>query len=79
MASVWLSGSGYIIFYMDPLEEKPHLNISYVAFGLRTNASNGIILNLQSNSANDYLLIEMVHGKIRVEVDLGQGKRSNAL
>ena len=74
-ASIWLNGSGYIVFHVDPSEENSHSNMSYVAFGLRTHAPNGVIFSLhQSHSDNDYLFIEMVDGKIRVEVDLGQGK-----
>ena len=72
-ASIWLNGSGFIVYHVDPSEEKSHSNTSYVAFGLRTDAPNGIIFSLQSHSVNDYLFIEMVDGKIRVEVDLGQG------
>ena len=60
---------------MDQAEEKSHSNLSYVAFGLRTiNTQNGLILSLQSRSVSDFLLIEMINGKMRVEIDLGQGK-----
>lgn len=73
-ASVWLNGTGYIVFHMDQAEEKSHSNLSYVAFGLRTiNTQNGLILSLQSRSVSDFLLIEMINGKMRVEIDLGQG------
>ena len=58
---------------MNPAEEKNFSNYSYVAFYLKTENSGGIIFSLQSPDRNDYLLIEMTHGKIRVELDLGEG------
>ena len=71
--SVWLNGSGYIVYHVDPKEENPHSNYSYVAFSLRTDSPDGIIFSLQSDAVHDYLFMEMVDGKIRVEVDLGKG------
>ena len=58
---------------MDPEKEKLHSNYSYIAFRLRTETPDGIIFSLQSDSDDDYLLIETVHGKLRVDVDLGEG------
>jgi len=54
-------------------EEIFFANYSYVAFHLKTENSEGIIFSLQSPNTNDYLLIEMSDGKIRVELDLGEG------
>ena len=70
-ASIWLNGSSYIVFTLDPKEEKSDSN--YVAFSLRTKTPNGVIFSLRLS--DKYLLIEMVHGKLRVEdLNLGQGK-----
>lgn len=59
---------------MNPAEENFYSNYSYVAFHLKTENSGGIIFSFQSPYYNDYLLIEMTHGKIRAELDLGEGK-----
>lgn len=72
-ASIWLNGSGYIVFHVNPAEENFYSNYSYVAFHLKTENLGGIIFSLQSTYKNDYLLIEMTDGKIRVELDLGEG------
>ena len=72
-SSIWLNGSGYIVFHVNPAEENFYSNYSYVAFHLKTENSGGIIFSLQSPYGNDYLLIEMTDGKIRVELDLGEG------
>ena len=72
-ASIWLNGSSYIVFTLDPKEEKSHSKYTYVAFSLRTKTPNGVIFSLRLS--DKYLLIEMVHGKLRVEdLNLGQGK-----
>ena len=34
--SIWLNGSSYIVFTLDPKEEKSHSKYTYVAFSLRT-------------------------------------------
>ena len=72
-SSIWLNGSGYIVFNVNPAEENFFSNYSYVAFHLKTENSGGIIFSLQSPYRNDYLLVEMTDGKIRVELDLGEG------
>ena len=72
-SSIWLNGSGYIVFHVIPAEENFYSNYSYVAFHLKTKNSGGIIFSLQSPYRNDYLLIEMTDGKIRVALDLGGG------
>ena len=72
-ASIWLNGSSYIVYTLDLKEEKSHSNCTYVAFSLRTKTPNGVIFSLRLS--DKYLLIEMVHGKLRVEdLNLGQGK-----
>ena len=74
---MWLNGSGYIVFHVNKEEENFFSNRSYVAFHMKTYNSDGIIFSLQSqyyNEYNDYLLIEMKDGKIRVELDLGEGE-----
>ena len=72
-ASILLNGSGYIVFTLDPKEEKSHSNYTYVAFSLRTKTPNGVIFSLRLS--DKYLLIQMVHGNLRVEyLNLGQGK-----
>ena len=72
-ASILLNGSGYIVFILDPKEEKSHSTNTYVAFSLRTKTPDGVIFSLRLSDI--YLLIEMVHGNLRVEyLNLGQGK-----
>ena len=78
-ASIWVNGSGYIVFQGNSTEENFYSDYSYVAFHVKTENSNGIIFSLQSPHYNDYLLIEMIHGKLRVELDLGEGKRRHKL
>lgn len=57
---------------MDKTQEKSYLNRTYVAFGLRTlHSREGVIFSLRLRPGSDFLLMEMVDGKIRVEIDLG--------
>ena len=71
-ASIWLNGSGFVVFHVKQELEDFDSNDNYIAFHLKTFHYHGIIFTLQSHRY--YLMIEMMHGKLRVELDLGEGK-----
>ncbi|PFX20378.1 neurexin-3b-like [Stylophora pistillata] len=68
-SSIWLNGSGYVVFRARQ-EADFDSNVNYLGFHLKTSYYHGVIFTLLSQ--DHYLLIEMVHGKLKVKLRLGQ-------
>ena len=74
-SSVFLDGSGYIVYQPSSTEDIWSTVQSGVAFRVWTNTSHGLLLDLQLRSHGDYMLIELVDGKILVKIVLKEGNK----
>ncbi|XP_075388834.1 laminin subunit alpha-1 isoform X1 [Tenrec ecaudatus] len=67
-ASFHFDGSGYSV-----LQKSFRSTATQIIMLFSTFSPNGLLLYLSSNSTKDFLSIELVHGRVKVMVDLGSG------
>uniref|UniRef100_A0A8B9S3L0 Laminin subunit alpha-1 n=1 Tax=Apteryx owenii TaxID=8824 RepID=A0A8B9S3L0_APTOW len=66
--SFHFDGSGYSV-----VEKALRSTVTQIIMFFSTFSPNGLLLYLASNGTRDYLLLELVDGKVRLTVDLGSG------
>nr|XP_036864248.1 laminin subunit alpha-1 isoform X1 [Manis javanica] len=66
--SFHFDGSGYSV-----VEKTLRATVTQIIMLFSTFSPNGLLLYLTSNGTKDFLSIELVHGRVRVTVDLGSG------
>ncbi|XP_047649705.1 laminin subunit alpha-1 isoform X1 [Phacochoerus africanus] len=67
-ASFHFDGSGYSV-----VEKTLRATVTQIIMLFSTFSPNGLLLYLASNGTKDFLSIELVHGRVKVTVDLGSG------
>nr|XP_051707390.1 laminin subunit alpha-1 isoform X1 [Oryctolagus cuniculus] len=67
-SSFYFEGSGYSV-----VEKTLRATVTQVVMLFSTFSPNGLLLYLASNGTKDFLSIELVHGRVKVTVDLGSG------
>ncbi|XP_066103211.1 laminin subunit alpha-1 [Saccopteryx bilineata] len=67
-SSFYFDGSGYSV-----MEKTLRATVTHIIMLFSTFTSNGLLLYLTSNGTKDFLSIELVHGRVKVTVDLGSG------
>ncbi|XP_039074653.1 laminin subunit alpha-1 isoform X2 [Hyaena hyaena] len=67
-SSFHFDGSGYSV-----VEKTLRATGTHIIMLFSTFSPNGLLLYLASNGTKDFLSIELVHGRVRVTVDLGSG------
>ncbi|ELV12742.1 Laminin subunit alpha-1 [Tupaia chinensis] len=67
-ASFHFDGSGYSI-----IEKTLRTTVTQIIILFNSFSPNGLLLYLASNGTKDFLSIELVHGRVKVTVDLGSG------
>ncbi|XP_006868776.1 PREDICTED: laminin subunit alpha-1 [Chrysochloris asiatica] len=67
-ASFHFDGSGYSV-----MEKTLRTTVTQIIMLFSTFSPNGLLLYLASNGTKDFLSIELVHGRVKVTVDLGSG------
>nr|KAF6422581.1 laminin subunit alpha 1 [Rousettus aegyptiacus] len=67
-SSFHFDGSGYSVVEKTLRATVTHIIILFSSF-----SPNGLLLYLASNGTKDFLSIELVHGRVKVTVDLGSG------
>uniref|UniRef100_A0A8C4MR81 Laminin subunit alpha-1 n=1 Tax=Equus asinus asinus TaxID=83772 RepID=A0A8C4MR81_EQUAS len=67
-SSFHFDGSGYSV-----VEKTLRATVTQIIMLFSTFSPNGLLLYLASNGTKDFLSIELVHGRIKVTVDLGSG------
>uniref|UniRef100_A0A8C9AUH6 Laminin subunit alpha-2 n=1 Tax=Prolemur simus TaxID=1328070 RepID=A0A8C9AUH6_PROSS len=67
-ASFHFDGSGYSV-----VEKTLRATVTQIIMLFSTFSPNGLLLYLASNGTKDFLSIELVHGRVKVMVDLGSG------
>ncbi|XP_010636969.1 laminin subunit alpha-1 isoform X1 [Fukomys damarensis] len=67
-SSFHFDGSGYSV-----VEKATRATVTQVVMLFNTFSPNGLLLYLTSNGTKDFLSVELVHGRVRVMVDLGSG------
>ncbi|XP_006761995.1 PREDICTED: laminin subunit alpha-1 [Myotis davidii] len=67
-ASFHFDGSGYSV-----VEKTLRATVTHIIMLFSTFSTNGLLLYLASNGTKDFLSIELVHGRVKVTVDLGSG------
>ncbi|EPQ08178.1 Laminin subunit alpha-1 [Myotis brandtii] len=67
-ASFHFDGSGYSV-----VEKTLRTTVTHIIMLFSTFSTNGLLLYLASNGTKDFLSIELVHGRVKVTVDLGSG------
>ncbi|XP_013373113.1 PREDICTED: laminin subunit alpha-1 [Chinchilla lanigera] len=67
-SSFHFDGSGYSV-----VEKTMRATVTQIIMLFNTFSPNGLLLYLASNGTKDFLSIELVHGRVRVMVDLGSG------
>nr|XP_023418495.1 laminin subunit alpha-1 [Cavia porcellus] len=67
-SSFRFDGSGYSV-----VEKTMRATVTQIIMLFNTFSPHGLLLYLASNGTKDFLSIELVHGRVRVMVDLGSG------
>ncbi|XP_036274949.1 laminin subunit alpha-1 [Pipistrellus kuhlii] len=67
-SSFHFDGSGYSV-----VEKTLRTTVTHIIMLFSTFSTNGLLLYLASNGTKDFLSIELVHGRVKVTVDLGSG------
>ncbi|KAG8521110.1 Laminin subunit alpha-1, partial [Galemys pyrenaicus] len=67
-SSFHFDGNGYSV-----LEKTLRATVTQIIMLFSTFSPNGLLLYLASNGTKDFLSIELVHGRVKVTVDLGSG------
>ncbi|XP_039701762.1 laminin subunit alpha-1 isoform X1 [Pteropus medius] len=67
-SSFHFDGSGYSVVEKTLRATVTHIIILFSSF-----SPNGLLLYLASNGTKDFLSIELVHGRVKVTIDLGSG------
>ncbi|XP_054980794.1 laminin subunit alpha-1 [Sorex araneus] len=67
-SSFYFDGSGYSV-----VEKTLRTTMTHIIMLFNTYSPNGLLLYLASNDTKDFLSVEMVHGRVKVTVDLGSG------
>ncbi|XP_012581228.1 PREDICTED: laminin subunit alpha-1 [Condylura cristata] len=67
-SSFHFDGNGYSV-----MEKTLRATVTQIIMLFSTFSPNGLLLYLASNGTKDFLAIELVHGRVKVTVDLGSG------
>ncbi|XP_036906226.1 laminin subunit alpha-1 isoform X2 [Sturnira hondurensis] len=67
-SSFHFDGSGYSV-----MEKTLRATVTHIIMLFSTFSTNGLLLYLTSNGTKDFLSIELVHGRVKVTIDLGSG------
>ncbi|KAM7125254.1 laminin subunit alpha-1 isoform 2-T3 [Molossus nigricans] len=67
-SSFHFDGSGYSV-----VEKTLRTTVTHIIMLFSTFSTNGLLLYLASNGTKDFLSIELVHGRVKVTIDLGSG------
>uniref|UniRef100_A0A671ETU2 Basement membrane-specific heparan sulfate proteoglycan core protein n=1 Tax=Rhinolophus ferrumequinum TaxID=59479 RepID=A0A671ETU2_RHIFE len=67
-SSFHFDGSGYSV-----VEKTLRATVTHIIMLFSSFSPNGLLLYLASNGTKDFLSIELVHGRVKVTVDLGSG------
>ncbi|KAM5218754.1 laminin subunit alpha-1 isoform 1-T1 [Hipposideros larvatus] len=67
-SSFHFDGSGYSV-----VEKTLRATVTHIILLFSSFSPNGLLLYLASNGTKDFLSIELVHGRVKVTVDLGSG------
>ncbi|XP_058133366.1 laminin subunit alpha-1 isoform X2 [Dasypus novemcinctus] len=67
-SSFHFDGNGYSV-----VEKTLRATVTQIIMLFNTFSPNGLLLYLASNGTKDFLSIELVHGRVKVTVDLGSG------